>query len=60
MNLFSCDRCGVVLDLSKISFPPVFDHDTAERIEENSDWINDRFLPKTDCPVCGAPIYDLS
>ena len=60
MNILSCDRCGIVLDLSKMSFPAVFDHDTVERIEGNSDWVDGRLLPKTECPVCGGIIYDLS
>lgn len=57
MNLISCDRCGIVFNKDKLSFPPTHTHDQ-DFIEENSYWIGDRYVSKIACPVCGGDIVE--
>lgn len=58
MDLISCDRCGVVLDKDKTTFPSVYDHDTQEAIPENTEWYSGERVAKIDCPVCEGIILD--
>ena len=58
MDLISCPSCAVVLDKNKIYFPDVYDHDTQEIIDGNSEWDGDCFIAVVDCPVCGAKIRE--
>jgi hypothetical protein len=52
MDLISCDRCGVVLDKDKITFPSIYNHDTQEVIYENAEWDGYKYVSKINCPVC--------
>lgn len=58
MNLTSCDRCGVVIDLNKVIFPDVYDHDTQEVIDGNSEWDGRDYVSVISCPVCGANVRE--
>ena len=53
MNLKSCERCGVVLDLSKMNFATTIDKET------RSEWMgSNNFSPILPCPVCKADIVN--
>lgn len=56
MKLISCNRCGVVFNQDVINFPDTFDHDTGELIDKNASWNGDKYVPKIECPVCGADL----
>jgi hypothetical protein len=60
MDITSCDRCGVVIDRDKIIFPGVYDHDSQEPIQGNSEWSEhlNELVAKVDCPVCKHPIFE--
>lgn len=51
MKLISCTGCGVVLDQDKLIFPDIFDEDY-NRIEGNSEWDGNDFIPIIQCPTC--------
>ncbi len=56
MNIISCNKCGVVLDSTKLDFPfEIYDEDGAV-INENAEWSGSDFVPKVACPVCGNPV----
>lgn len=59
MNLISCDNgsCGVVLDASKLNFPPE-EWNPDKRDESKYVWCSERreTVPKLPCPVCGSDI----
>lgn len=57
MNLKSCDDCGVVIDIEKVSFPYNI-QDEDGYIEENSAWNGDKFVAKIKCPVCNNDILE--
>jgi hypothetical protein len=60
MNLISCDNCGTVLDAEKLNFPTIdscCDKD-GSIIPGKTNYVNGRFIPVTDCPVCRGSIDD--
>jgi hypothetical protein len=60
MHLISCDHCGTVLDAEKINFPTLAacrDKDGIF-IPGKVNYVNKRFVPITDCPVCHESIRD--
>lgn len=56
MKIISCDRCGVVLDQDKLTFPDVYNHDTQEVILDNCLWLDNEYVSVTTCPCCGNKI----
>lgn len=56
MNLKSCDECGVVLDLNKLSFPSTI-HNAAGGVDDNKGaWNGSDYVPFVRCPVCQSKI----
>lgn len=53
MNLKSCNNCGVVLDLSKMTFITEMDEFTPMELVE---WDGDCYRPVVQCPVCKSDI----
>ena len=53
MNLKSCDKCGVVLDLSKMDFITEITEDM-----DKMEWNGDSYCPILPCPVCKADIVN--
>ncbi len=59
MKLISCNTCGLVLDLDKVIFPAIHDHDSQERIEGNSEYDNNNELRAIiKCYFCGESIME--
>ena len=58
MNLVSCDRCGVVLDKSKLVFLDIYDPNSGEIMEEVAIWNGREYVSFVPCPVCGEPIKE--
>lgn len=54
MNLTSCSKCGVVLDLSRYEFvhPTEIYHEDGGINESVAMWHNSKWVPKIQCPVC--------
>jgi hypothetical protein len=57
MNLISCEKCAVVIDLHRIFEPYIRDYDTQEVISENAGYRNGEWEPVIQCPVCGTKIF---
>ena len=59
MNIISCSRCGIVIDLERIIEPDVYDHDTQELIPNTSKWDSETEgeRPTISCPACKAEIF---
>lgn len=58
MYLGSCERCGVVFDLSKVTFPVDLENDDGSMNGGKGIWSNEQeqFVPFVPCPICGCPI----
>lgn len=58
MNLISCDKCGVVLDKSKINFPNDIHLDDGSVDLEKGAWDGESrdYVPFVKCPVCAEPV----
>lgn len=59
MNLKSCDKCAVVLDVDNINFPETSD-DSGEVILENCEWLGNwqGYVAFVRCPVCDNKIFE--
>lgn len=61
MDIFSCRKCGVMVDRGRIEFPEVYDED-GDLIEgRNRRWVGGlkRFVPIVQCPVCRGAIPEV-
>ena len=56
MNLISCDKCGVVLDKSKLTFPKDIHLDDGSVDLEQGAWDGEDYVPFVKCPVCTNPV----
>ena len=56
MKLKSCEACGVVLDLDKITIPSVYDSNGC--VKSNAVWDGVKFLSTFNCPVCNHKIVN--
>ena len=58
MNLISCDNCGTVIDVDKISFYDTIHDEDGVIIDSRAAWCHDRgeYVPCDPCPVCHSPI----
>lgn len=55
VHLISCDECGVVLDLDKLTVPNIFLEDGC--IDTNvAMWDGEHHAPTVQCPVCNSKI----
>ena len=55
VHLISCDECGVVLDLDKLTVPDIFLEDGC--IDTNvAVWDGEHYVPIVQCPVCNSKI----
>lgn len=52
MNLKSCDKCGVVFDKSKITFPETWNEDASSYDARYCEWREGYFVAFVTCPVC--------
>lgn len=59
MKLFSCEDCGIVYDMDRISIPDNDEYDSDN--PEDWHWIGDGFVPVFKCKVCNGrtPIIQL-
>lgn len=58
MNLTSCRQCGIVINKNNVIFPDIYDHDTQEVIDGNSEWNGRDYVSVINCPVCGGAIAE--
>jgi len=58
MDMISCDKCGVVLDKSKVKFPTDMHLDDGSVDLEKGAWNSDArdYVPFVRCPVCSEPL----
>ena len=56
MDLISCEKCGVVLDQSKLRFPENIRDADGCIDERKASWDGDDYIAKVFCPMCGADI----
>lgn len=55
MKLVSCDNCGIVYDLDKVTIPEVWVDEDNSRWEEPEFqyWDGEKFIPQFKCVGCG-------
>lgn len=55
MNLQSCNNCGVVIDMSKLT-EPEFEDEESIGDSEFYEWCNGKYVPTINCPVCKTQV----